>query len=478
MRYTLPVVFASILIVSCNREAEPPPRAPAPSLAPLATSRGGQQSFAEIVDRVAPAVVTIRSERRVRAPQQFPFFNDPMLREFFGFGRGAQPAPREQIQRGLGSGVVITEDGYILTNHHVIDGAQEIKVEFAGGKTQQAKLVGSDPPSDLAVLKISGGKYPVLPLGNSDQVRVGDVVLAVGNPLGIGQTVTSGIISAKGRSTGLSDGSFEDFLQTDAAINRGNSGGALVNTNGELIGINSQILSPSGVNIGIGFAIPSNMANEVRAQLIKQGRVQRGQLGIFPQALTEELTASLGIKDTAGSLVADLDPEGAAIKAGVRRGDVITKVDNQNVATPNALRNKIAMTEPGKEVTLTLIRNGKEMEVKAKLGELRAEGARPQGGGESGPDQRGALGIEVEPLTPEIARQLGLRANITGMLIRGVDPSGKAAEAGIQPGDVIHEVNRQGVRTVADLQRALSKGGTVALLISRQGRTVYVTVQL
>ena len=297
--------------------------------------------------------------------------------------------------------------------------------------------------------------------------------------LGIGQTVTSGIISAKGRRTGLSDGSFEDFLQTDAAINRGNSGGALVNTTGELIGINSQILSPSGGNIGIGFAIPSNMAREVRDQLVKRGKVHRGQLGILTQPLTEELASAMGLKEADGVLVADVDPNGAAARAGIRRGDLIRKIDNEAVHNPNALRNKIAMTEPGTDVTVTLTRDGKEEQVKVKLGEARPAGERQQGdeGGGGAPSQGGRLGIAVQPITPDLARQLGLRGDTTGLLVRDVDPSGPAAEAGIQPGDVIMEANRQPVRSSADLQKALSRGGPALLLINRQGRTSFVTVR-
>jgi S1-C subfamily serine protease len=227
-----------------------------------------------------PAVVTVRSDRRVRAAQQFPFFDDPFFRDFFGdrFRNAPRESP-DMLQRGVGSGVIVSADGYILTNHHVIDGAEGIKVDLSDGRTLDAKVVGSDKPSDLAVLKINAGNLPVLPLGDSDKVRVGDVVLAVGNPLGVGQTVTMGIISAKGRQTGISNGSFEDFLQTDAAINQGNSGGALVNTTGELIGVNSQILSPTGGSIGLGFSIPSNMARNVMDQLTRTGKVRRGQLG-------------------------------------------------------------------------------------------------------------------------------------------------------------------------------------------------------
>src|SRR5579872_1037650 len=253
---------------------------------PKRTDRKGIASFADVVDRVVPAVVTIRSERRLRAPQQFPFFDDPLLRRFFGFGNKG-PAPQSDtpsaVERALGSGVIVRADGHILTNHHVIDGAEDIRVELNDRRTFKAKLVGSDPPSDLAVLSISASSLPVLALGDSAQTRVGDICLAVGNPLGVGETVTAGIISAKGRATGLSNGAFEDFLQTDAPINQGNSGGALVNTLAELVGINSQILSPSGGNVGIGFAIPSNMAHDVFTQLTTTGKVRRGQLGLGVQ---------------------------------------------------------------------------------------------------------------------------------------------------------------------------------------------------
>src|SRR6185369_2764751 len=296
-----------------------------------------QNSYADLVNKVAPAVVTIRSTERTRAAQQFPFMDDPNFRDFFGDRMPQQQTP--QRVQGVGSGVIVNSQGYILTNHHVVDGALEIKVELTDNRTFTAKLVGSDAPSDLAVLKIDARDLPTLQLGDSDKVRVGDFVLAVGNPLGIGQTVTSGIVSAKGRTTGLSDGSFEDFLQTDAAINRGNSGGALVNTTGELIGNNSQILSPSGGSIGIGCAIPSNIARTVMEQLMKTGKVRRGMLGVTIQSVDADLAQSLNMPSARGAIVTSVASGGPAEKAGLKRGDVITAVNKQPVVDNNKLRN-------------------------------------------------------------------------------------------------------------------------------------------
>jgi Do/DeqQ family serine protease len=374
------VLLAPVLFAACERKdpVQPkaePPKATTSQVPARGSSENGritpQVSYAEVVDRVGPGVVTIRSERRVRAPRQFPFSDDPLLREFFGglFG-GAAPG-RESRQMGIGSGVIVRSDGYILTNHHVVDGAQEIRIEFTDRRGFSAKLIGSDPPSDLAVLKIDAKDLTALSLGNSDEVRVGDVVLAVGNPLGIGQTVTAGIISAKGRSTGLSDGSFEDFLQTDAPINQGNSGGALVNTSGLLVGINSQIVSPSGGNIGIGFAIPSNMARMVMEQLINSGKVERGHLGIAIQPVTPEIAGKLNLAETRGVIVENVAADGAAARAGIRPGDILVAFNGQPITDGNTLRNQVAASRPGTQVDITVLRDGREQSIRVTLGEYK-----------------------------------------------------------------------------------------------------------
>jgi Do/DeqQ family serine protease len=332
-------------------------------------------SYADIVAKAAPAVITIHSTMRVRQPQQFPFANDPFFRQFFG---DRVPQQSERTRNALGSGVIVTPDGYILTNHHVIDGADQIKVDLNDNRTLDAKVVGSDPPSDLAVLKIDATGLPVMTLGDSDRTRVGDVVLAIGNPLGVGQTVTMGIISAKGRQTGLSNGAFEDFLQTDAPINQGNSGGALVSTADELIGINSQILSPSGGSIGLGFAIPSNMARTVMEQLVKAGKVRRGQLGVTVLKIPSEEASKLGVDQGPGVVVYQVQPKSAAERAGLRKGDVITSFNGTPVNDPNSFRNIVAATPPGTAVTLTIKRGGSEQQVRASLDEFTPQTAEQQ----------------------------------------------------------------------------------------------------
>jgi Do/DeqQ family serine protease len=406
--------------------------------------------------------------------------DDPFFRRFFG--EPPAPAPEQRV-RGLGSGVIVTADGYILTNHHVIDGAQRIEVDLQGPRTVTAKLVGSDPPSDLAVLKTDESGLTALALADSDKVQVGDLVLAVGNPLGIGQTVTLGIISAKGRRTGLSNGSFEDFLQTDAPINRGNSGGALVDANGDLVGINSQILSPSGGSIGIGFAIPSNMARDVLDQLVKKGKVTRGHLGVTVQPVTEDIAASLRLVSAKGVIVSQVQPGSAAERAGLKRGDVILALNGNLVTEANSFRNEIANTPPGRTVTLRISRNRDEQELSLTLGELTPQ-QRPSGPAnevepQARTDDSGKLGIAVQPLTPTIAQQLRISADVQGLVVLEVDPSGPAADAGIQQGDVIEQVDQQPVRSVADLKAAIERSDKrpLLLLVNHRGVTVFVTIR-
>jgi len=385
MKVTAPVGIGLTLLIflfslgACQRKNSPVLHLASSSDAPTANSgianngpistTGPVVSYADVVSRVAPAVVTIHSQSRVRAPQQYPFMDDPFFRQFFGDRLPQQP-PVTLRREALGSGVIVSTDGFILTNHHVIDGADKIKIDLNDNRTLDAKVIGSDALSDLAVLKVDASNLPVLVLGDSDKVRVGDVVLAIGNPLGIGQTVTMGIISAKSRQTGLSNGSFEDFLQTDAPINQGNSGGGLVSTSSELIGINSQILSPSGGSIGIGFAIPSNMARNVLEQLAKGGKVHRGQLGIFVAKVTSEVASSLKLKEAKGVVVTQVQPGSPAERAGLRKGDVITTFNGVAVNDPNPFRNHVASTPPGTEVTITILRDGREQQVRATLGEF------------------------------------------------------------------------------------------------------------
>ena len=437
-----------------------------------------QTSYADLVSKVSPAVVTIRSTERARAAQQFPFMDDPRFREFFG-DRMPQQQPR-QVQ-GVGSGVIVSADGYVVTNHHVVDGALEIKVELTDNRTFTAKLVGSDPPSDLAVLKIDARNLPTLSMGDSDKVRVGDFVLAVGNPLGIGQTVTSGIVSAKGRATGLSDGSFEDFLQTDAAINRGNSGGALVNTSGELIGVNSQIMSPTGGNIGIGFAIPSNMARVVMDQLIKTGKVRRGMLGVTIQSVNADLASSLNLPAARGAIVTSVQTGGPAERAGLKRGDVITAINKQPVIDNNGLRNLVASMPPGSTVEVSALRNGRDQSFQVALAEL-PERERPESEEESsstGGTGNEKFGVTLQPFTAEMGARYGLDADDQGLLVTKVDPDGSAATAGIRQGDLIQEVNRQPVQTVAQFTAAIAQSGAkpALVLVKRRNTVIYLTLK-
>ena len=439
---------------------------------------GGRDSYADVVKVAAPAVVTVRTEGRSR-PGVPLSHDDDALRRFFGDRFDGRPgvSPRPPRQRGLGSGVVVDRDGYVLTNHHVVAGAERIVVDLSDQRTVVAKLVGSDQPSDLALLKIDAGPLPSLRLGDSDAVEVGDVVLALGNPLGIGQTVTMGIVSAKGRSTGVGDGSYEDFLQTDAPINHGNSGGALVSLKGELVGINSQIVSISEGNIGIGFAIPVNMARHVMEALKGEGRVRRARLGITVQPVTSDLAESLGLREVSGAIVSSVERDSAADRAGVKRGDVIASFDGRPVQDSNSLRNRVAQRAPGAAMPLVVVRDGKEHRVSVTLDE--APGTASARRRDTGAVDQTALGITVAPVTPQIAARAGLDKDTPGLWVQEVDPDGRAAAAGLQPNDVIQEVNRTPVDDVEDLRTAVRSAASrpVLLLVHRGGRDLFVTVR-
>jgi serine protease Do len=430
---------------------------------------GAPGGWTAVAKAAMPAVVNIASARTVRAPEQGPYSSDPFFRFFFG---APEIAPRRE--RSLGSGVIVTPDGYVLTNNHVVEGAQDIRVTLADRRELRAHLVGSDPRTDLAVLKLPGRGFPTVPLGDASRVEVAEVVLAIGNPFGLGQTVTMGIVSAVGRANvGIAD--YEDFIQTDAAINPGNSGGALVNVRGELIGINTAIVSQSGGSMGIGFAVPVNMAGSVMDQLIKRGRVTRGYLGVTVQEATPALGRGLGLPATGGALVSDPVPDGPAARAGLQRGDLITMIDGERVADVGHFRNLVAGTTPGTRVRLTLLRGGREQAVVVTVDELPEQKPAPAPAA-GRPD---LLGFSVADLTADVARKLGLPADVRGAVVTDVRPGGLAAEAGVRPGDVIHEVNRRPVRSAREFGQAVAQagGGDLVLLVNRRGHTAYLILE-
>jgi serine protease Do len=457
-----------------------PEKADAPIVATARASAAPVASYAPVVERVMPAVVTIRVEKRASAiPTAGQWPDDDLFRRFFGQGMPPLPRGRQPrgVQRGLGSGVIVSQDGYILTNNHVVDGADEVKVELPDKRTFTAKVVGTDPLSDLAVVKISASSLPTLTLGDSDAVKVGDVVLAIGNPLGVGETVTSGIISAKGRTTDVGDGSYQDFLQTDAPINHGNSGGALVSSNGELIGINSQILTPSDGNIGLGFAIPSNMARNVMDQLIENGAVRRAKLGVTVQSITADLASSLGLPSAKGALVSNVEDGSPAAHAGITQGDVITEYNGKTVADSNQLRNDVSSTTPGSTVSLKVFRNGRTETVQAKLAELATKREKSDSSFESRGE--GRFGMSVRPLTPDLAEDAGVPRGTRGVIVMDVDPSGIAADSGIQEGDVIEKVDGKVVTTGEELKAALDRkdGKPSLLVVNRKGTDIFLTLR-
>src|SRR5579883_976021 len=433
--------------------------------------------FAPVVKKVLPTVVNISSSKVVKTPTGFDgqFPDDPLFRQFFGnqFGRGFSVA-REQREHGLGSGVIVSPNGYILTNNHVVDGATNILVTLSDKREFKGRVIGTDPKTDIAVLKIDASDLPSIVVGDSSKVQIGDYALAVGDPFGVGQTVTMGIVSATGRAN-LGIEAYEDFIQTDAPINPGNSGGALVNDRGELIGINTAIIAHgSEGNQGIGFAIPANLARTVMDEIIRNGKVTRAYLGIVPQDVTPVMAKAFSEAEPQGALIGDVANGSPAQKAGLQKGDIILEVNGKPIADSNQLRMMISMMAPDSAANLKVLRNGSTKEVAVKLGVLPTEQEQANSG-QANP--QGSLeGVSVENMTPQSARELGVPSTTTGVVVAGIKPSSKAADAGLQQGDVIQEVNHHPVKDVSDFDRELSKAGSgpVLLLVNRQGNTMFV----
>jgi serine protease Do len=443
--------------------------------------------FAPMVKGVLPDVVNISTSKVVKGSDHpgmpgmdegMPDGMPPFFQQFFGqqFGPNSEnrgPKPRDQREDSLGSGVIVSPDGYILTNNHVIDGATDVRVTFADKRQLKAKVVGADPKTDIAVLKVDGSDFPAITIGDSAKVQVGDYALAIGDPFGVGQTVTMGIISAMNRGNlGIED--YEDFIQTDAPINPGNSGGALVNDRGELVGINTAILAGgSGGNQGIGFAIPINLARSVMSQILDHGKVNRAYLGIMVQDITPGISKAMNLKDMKGVLVGDVSPTGPSQKSGVQRGDVILEVNGKPMEDSRELRNTISMMDPTATVKLKLLRNGSPTDVSVKLGELPTD--KEQAKAEEGTSEKALDGVTVENLDAQSARELGLPAATTGVVVTDISPSSSLASAGLRRGDVIQEVNHQPVKNVAQLEEAVRKAGpNPLLLVNRKGSTLFL----
>jgi len=441
------------------------------------------RAYERIAKSVTPAVVAIQSTQVIKV-QQSPFMMDPFFRQFFGNTPGFG-VPREQRERALGSGVIVAPEGYILTNNHVIAHANSIEVTLADKRVLKGKVVGADPQTDIAVIKVDGGSnLPTAPLGDSNNLHVGDTVMAFGNPFMQYFTVTRGTVSALGRSL-YDPNKFENFIQTDAAINPGNSGGPLVNVRGQVIGINTAILSggtgPGGEGsfMGIGFAIPVNMAHHVMEDLIKTGKVSRGYLGAEISSLSPDMAKQFNVPDTAGALVQNLTPDGPAAKAGLKVGDVIRKFNGQTVEGSSELTASVTNSNPGSVATLDILRDGHPMTIKLTLGERPSnlQASVTPGGSSEAPSGSALKGITVQNLTPAIRQQLGLPSSAHGVVISDVDPNSPAAQAGLGQGDVIESINRHPVDNVNEFNRlaAEAKGQTL-LRVNHQGQGVFVVI--
>jgi len=443
------------------------------------------KAFSSAAKTAMPAVVSIKVEKTISGPAMgfggAPGFNDPFdqfpdefRRRFFGQPR--QQPPRKYHQEGQGSGFIISEDGYILTNNHVVGDVDKITVELKDERTFSAKLIGTDPESEVALIKIEGDNFPVLPMGDSSKLEIGDWVIAIGNPFGLSETVTVGVISAVGRNN-MHIAAYEDFIQTDAAINPGNSGGPLINLDGQVIGINTAIVSESGGYMGIGFAIPINMARSIQEQLRKSGKVSRGYMGLFAQDMDADMAEGLGLKEATGVVVATVEKGSPAERAGVKVHDVILAINGKKIKSYDAFRNEVALLAPGSKARLDLSRDGKPVELTVKLGERRTAAVQKE---QPAAEPEQVLGLEVEELTQELATRFHYKMG-EGVIVSAVTPGSPAAERGIRPGDLILSVNRQEVASVDDFTAAVkqsSKRGKVLLLVKRGEISQFVTVPL
>lgn len=440
-----------------------------------------KNGFASVIDPVLPSVVNISTTTLVKHQNNMPnVFNHPLFRQFFGDQFEApNPGPETERESALGSGVIVNPDGYILTNNHVVNGASDIEVFTTDNKQFKAKVIGTDPRTDIAVVKIDATDLPTMTLGDSAKLKVGDLVFAIGDPLGIGETATTGIVSATGRGLGGAIEQYEDFIQTDAAINPGNSGGALIDVHGDLIGINTAIIeSGSGGNEGIGFAIPVNMARNVMEQILEHGKVIRGYLGVSIQQVSPSIAKAFGLPHGGGALVGDVRPDSPAAKAGIERGDVILQLNGTNVDGPDDLSVRVSQLAPGTVVHLQVFRGGQSRDVAVTLGEF-AE-TEQAGAGSPGPTTSAALqGVQVQTLTATLDHQLNLPLTTTGVVVTMIDPNSNAAAAGLKQGDVIQEVNRKTVRNTEQYEQALRTSGNqpALLLVDSGGTTHFVVVQ-
>ena len=486
-------LFSTIAATKSTSEKSPVSVVPSESVVAPAEQLG--MAFAAVASHIKPAVVSVYSEKMVKIPPpESPFdfpFSDDFFHQFFG-QQSPQPSlrnkPKEYSvpQSGMGSGMILDREGRILTNYHVVSDVDEIKVQLADKRSFKAKIVGTDPKTDVAIIKITGdvpNDLPTVQLGNSDALEVGHLVLAVGAPFGLAQTVTQGIISAKGRSD-VGIAAYEDFLQTDAPINPGNSGGPLVNMRGEVIGMNSAIATggtrfgDEGQSAGVGFAIPSNMIKTMLPTLITGGKITRGMLGVVIQDVTQELANQFHLSDTKGALVSQVNKGSPAERAGLKAGDVIVGLNGENVSNTRQLRNLVAATAPGSRVEIAVIRDGKERTLNATIGTMAAEAAVSPKQTSKAADKLARLGLTVQTLTPELAKQSGLQGE-RGVMITGVDPGSPASMANLQTGDLIVEINHMPVTSIGELQDALGTSpDQVLLLIKHNGASLFVVIQM